>query len=92
MDLFYEHNSAVLKLCRWNFASIPYLVLLCNVLALIDVNLEEDHIVHGLVHLLQMRGDHLARSAPGGVEIDNHQFAPSSIKLVSMEKGLGLGD
>ena len=66
---------------------IRYLILLCNVFALVDINLEEDHVVHGLVHLLQVGGDHLAGSAPRGVEVHHHQLAPSSCQL---DKGLGL--
>merc|ERR1719175_553114 len=42
---------------------------------------EEYHVVHGLVHLLQVWGDHLAGSAPGGVEVHHHQFSTSSLKL-----------
>ena len=62
-----------------------YLVLLCNVLTLVDINLEEDHIVHGLVHLLQVRGDHLAGAAPGGVEVHNHQLATSAGQLLDWD-------
>ena len=67
-------------------ATILYLILLCNVFALVDIDLEEDHVVHGLVHLLQVWGDHLAGSAPGCVEVDHHQFAASSLKLVGVER------
>merc|ERR1719458_70970 len=58
-----------------------HLILLCNVFALVDIDLEEDHVVHGLIHLLQVWGDHLAGSAPGCVEVDHHQLAASSLQL-----------
>ena len=67
-------------------ASIVYLILLCNVFALVDINLEEDHIVHGLVHLLQVWGNHLAGSAPGCVEVDHHELAASSLQLVEVQR------
>merc|ERR1719210_1881457 len=58
-----------------------HLVLLRNVFALVDVNLEEDDVVHGLVHLLQVGRDHLAGAAPGGEEVDHHQLAASVRQL-----------
>ena len=67
-------------------ATILYLILLCNVFALVDIDLEEDHVIHGLVHLLQVWGDHLAGSAPGCVEVDHHQLAASSLQLVEVER------
>ena len=59
-----------------------YLVLLRNVFALVDVNLEEDDVVHGLVHLLEVGRDHLAGAAPGGEEVDHHQLAAGVRQLV----------
>ena len=64
---------------------IRYLILLCNVFALVDINLEEDHVVHGLVHLLQVGRDHLAGAAPGGEEVDHHQLAAGVRQLVVEE-------
>lgn len=41
-----------------------YIVFSSNVFALVHVHLEEHHILHGLIHLLQVRGNHLAWATP----------------------------
>ena len=41
-----------------------HLVLGSNILAIINVNLQDDHVAHGLGNLLEMWCDHLAWSTP----------------------------
>ena len=79
----YGHDQPIEQVSA---ASILYLILLCNVFAVIDVDLEEDHIIHGLVHLLQVGGDHLAGAAPRDRDmLDDQHF--SSCKARTMWRG-----
>ena len=41
-----------------------HLVLGSNILAIINVNLQDDHVAHGLGNLLEVGGNHLAWSTP----------------------------
>ena len=45
--------------------------LLGGVFSLVDVDLQEDDVFEGLGHLLDLRGDHLAGTAPRREEVDH---------------------
>ena len=42
-----------------------------GVFSLVDVDLQEDDVFEGLGHLLDLRGDHLAGTAPRREEVDD---------------------
>ena len=51
-----------------------YLVLRSNVLAIINVDLQDDHVAHGLGNLLEVGSNHLARSTPGsGILLNQYE-------------------
>lgn len=50
-------------------------VFLRYVIGLVHVDLEEDDVVHRLLHLFDLRGDHLARTAPRGVKVNDNELA-----------------
>lgn len=69
---------------RWHRTDVE---LLSGILGLIDVDLQEDDMVHRLRHLLDLRRDHLARTAPGGEEIDHDlkkldRFSNKNLKML----------
>merc|ERR1711915_511315 len=57
------------------------LVLGGHVLAVVNIDLEEHHVVHRLAHLLEVGSNQLAWSAPSSEEIDNDKFSSRSFQL-----------
>ena len=57
-----------------------------NILAVIHIHLEDHHIIHGLAHLLQVGGNHLAGAAPIIVQgmtniLTDQNYLPNSMEV-----------
>merc|ERR1719400_1108918 len=57
------------------------LMLRSHVLTVINVDLQDDHVAHGLGNLLEVGGNHLAWSTPGSEKIHYNQLASCSFQL-----------
>jgi len=63
----------------WHGADVE---LLCGVLGLVNVDLEEDDVFVGLGHFLDLGRDHLAGAAPRREEIDHDKFVSGIVELL----------
>ena len=51
------------------------IVFLGDVLSLVNIDFEENHVGHFSGHCLDFWGNHFARSTPGGEKVNDNQFA-----------------